>query len=662
MFAGLGRLAHRWGGWLLLVGVLVSIPLAWRLLPLQTEMDLATLFPRHDPYLERFRYFQDNFGTSDILVAVSRDPSPAAQARVEAFVQWLRAGDGKAYVTGTERIPVPSELGLTVISAFPRRPSTDHDFCRVMLAEIKRYLHDSGTELDLTGGAVIATESIAALNLDISRTSLVSLIGIVLVLLIFIRDPVFPLFALVPLLTGIIWTVALNRFLYGPLSLLTAALPGILAGMGIDYAVYIRNCRREFAVDEPEAWSQVYRRIGPPMLMGVTTTAAALFALCTARLQGLREMGIVGGVGILMIFGLMVFLMPVLLDARRRMGFNVRPPSDRCFEWVAVRVVRHRRAAILLFVLITIPLLYAASRLRYDMNPQSYRDSRVPSVKALDELERDAHIAVEPVLVATQRLADEREALARIRPYVGQSEAHTFALIDSYAERLDRGMTPRIDRFRGQDKRLVAMIFPSRDPYQENTLPAFVATVEKMVGDCQPYVVSYSGMPLLWNQVMRLSKHDVEVTTGVAALVVIVVLGAQMRRLRSMMAALVPIAGSVIWMLGVLELTHVKFSLISAVSMPLVLGLGIGYGVYIVHRLGHDSVEQAVITVGRSIIVSGLTTAVGFFALCSAHNQALAGMGLAAGTGVLSCLLWSLLFLPAWAAEIDHRRQQTAGD
>jgi hypothetical protein len=156
-----------------------------------------------------------------------------------------------------------------------------------------------------------------------------------------------------------------------------------------------------------------------------------------------------------------------------------------------------------------------------------------------------------------------------------------------------------------------------------------------------------SGPPIVFMKLLDMIAEDlvrVGVASGAMVMLVLIIL---IRRPRYFLSAAVPLAGGIVWMLGAMYLAGEKITAANVVAMPLVLGLGIDYGVHIVHRLRSASVEEAISTTGRAIVVASVTTVAAFGTLCLAHTSALVGMGVAAATGIAACLLWSLLFLPA---------------
>ena len=91
----------------------------------------------------------------------------------------------------------------------------------------------------------------------------------------------------------------------------------------------------------------------------------------------------------------------------------------------------------------------------------------------------------------------------------------------------------------------------------------------------------------------------------------------------------------------VLKLTGVQINLLNALAFPLILGVGVDYGMHIL-MAAHDTDELA--TVLKPVVISGMTTIVGFGALMAAKNPALSGLGVVCSIGVASCLVSALLF------------------
>ena len=111
----------------------------------------------------------------------------------------------------------------------------------------------------------------------------------------------------------------------------------------------------------------------------------------------------------------------------------------------------------------------------------------------------------------------------------------------------------------------------------------------------------------------------------------------------------VPVINGSLLMLGGLAVIGVPINLMNLVATPLVFGLGINFGVYIVNR--HDEeggadVERVLRRTGGPILLTGLTTLAGFGSLLAADFAGLASMGWVAVLGIGGCLASALLVLP----------------
>jgi predicted RND superfamily exporter protein len=97
--------------------------------------------------------------------------------------------------------------------------------------------------------------------------------------------------------------------------------------------------------------------------------------------------------------------------------------------------------------------------------------------------------------------------------------------------------------------------------------------------------------------------------------------------------------------------------------LPMLLGLGIDFGIYMVHRVHRQSrqhVGEAVHLTGVAIGLSAFTTQLAFGTLALSQNQGLASVGVVTLLGLTACLLASLVTLPAawhmWMTHLEHRQ------
>jgi uncharacterized protein len=106
-----------------------------------------------------------------------------------------------------------------------------------------------------------------------------------------------------------------------------------------------------------------------------------------------------------------------------------------------------------------------------------------------------------------------------------------------------------------------------------------------------------------------------------------------------------------------LELGGFSLNLFNILAFPLVLGVGVDYGIYIAIALRSPDARHELASLIKPVLLSGMTTVVGFGSLAWAQNPALRGLGLLCGIGVAWCLLVMFVFVLPACALVTRRKQ-----
>jgi predicted RND superfamily exporter protein len=162
-------------------------------------------------------------------------------------------------------------------------------------------------------------------------------------------------------------------------------------------------------------------------------------------------------------------------------------------------------------------------------------------------------------------------------------------------------------------------------------------------------------------QLRGMVKRDFTLLAPLTLAVVLVLLFLHFRNPRWVGMALTPLLSGVAYMLGASALLGIDLNPANAVAIPLILGIGIDDGIHIVHRYREKKdVGEAVKLTGRAVIMTSLTTMVGFGSLSTSHFPALASLGHIALLGIGSCLFTSLFLLPSllWAISTKPKKER----
>jgi predicted RND superfamily exporter protein len=110
---------------------------------------------------------------------------------------------------------------------------------------------------------------------------------------------------------------------------------------------------------------------------------------------------------------------------------------------------------------------------------------------------------------------------------------------------------------------------------------------------------------------------------------------------------LIPLAVGCIWTLGWMPIHALQFNPANIIALPLTVGIGIAFGVYLVDRFRETGVAGSFCnSTGRAILLSALTTMIGFGSLIPGNHQGIATLGTLMTGGVGYCLLSALIVLP----------------
>jgi hypothetical protein len=173
-----------------------------------------------------------------------------------------------------------------------------------------------GVNVGITGEPVLDYDEMTQSQKD---TTLASVVAMVLCALIFIygyNETGRPVKATLCLVVGLGYTLAFTTLTVGHLNILTITFVPMLIGLAIDYAVHLITRYEEelhHGKTEQEAITKAMVFTGQGIFTGALTTAGAFLAMYFTNFQGIKEMGIICGGGLLVCLVPMMTMLPVML-------------------------------------------------------------------------------------------------------------------------------------------------------------------------------------------------------------------------------------------------------------------------------------------------------------------------------------------------------------
>ena len=118
------------------------------------------------------------------------------------------------------------------------------------------------------------------------------------------------------------------------------------------------------------------------------------------------------------------------------------------------------------------------------------------------------------------------------------------------------------------------------------------------------------------------------------------------RKAFPLFALMVSLVLSVGAMIASLKLIGASLNLFNVLAFPLVLGVGVDYGIYVVIAMrAKENVQRSTAMIIKPVLLSGLTAVAGFGSLALAQNPALRGLGVVCAFGIGWCLFATFLFI-----------------
>ena len=169
-----------------------------------------------------------------------------------------------------------------------------------------------------------------------------------------------------------------------------------------------------------------------------------------------------------------------------------------------------------------------------------------------------------------------------------------------------------------------------------------------------------SSSSIIFADMLKLMIRDSRWAIGITLLVVFLIVFIDFRSIRNGLLVMLPLICGAIWMCGSMFLTGMKLNFYNMVALPTIIGMGIDNGVHLFHRYqeeGADSMPVILRNTGGAMLVSMMTTMIGFFGLITARHPGLNSIGKLAVIGLLTCFVAAVVVLPAVLEILDRLKR-----
>jgi predicted RND superfamily exporter protein len=216
----------------------------------------------------------------------------------------------------------------------------------------------------------------------------------------------------------------------------------------------------------------------------------------------------------------------------------------------------------------------------------------------------------------------------------------------SNSSRIDEAMLPKAisSRYINSKGENLITIYPKGNIWDENRVRKFNSAMTNRVSS------RVTGLPVLMQKYIDIMKSKGAIAVIFGTIAVFLFLLFDFRSFYDTILAIIPLIIGTLWMVGFMYLFNIKFNIINFMALPLIIGIGIDDGVHILHRYnleGGSSVSSVIRYTGRAILLTSLTTSIGFASMAMVSHRGVASMGLLLVIGVVSCFITSTFVLTA---------------
>lgn len=165
----------------------------------------------------------------------------------------------------------------------------------------------------------------------------------------------------------------------------------------------------------------------------------------------------------------------------------------------------------------------------------------------------------------------------------------------------------------------------------------------------------YSGMPYIRTQLMKKVSREMALFLLLAILVTSIILWLFFRSFSIVAYSLIVVVFGVIWSIGIMELFSYKITLLSGLIAPLIMVIGLPNCIFLINKyqsefLLHGNKVKAIMnsieTIGITLFLANITTAIGFGVLYFTKSSMLVEFGIVAAISVLTTYLITLILIP----------------
>lgn len=556
-----------------------------------------------------------------------------------------------------------------------------------------------------TGRYVKKIEDAKIIKNDLESISVLAVILILLSVGVYFRNLRSIFVVGVPLISGITLATGIVSLTIGYFNIITGFLIAILSGLGVDFGVnmfsrFVEERRRGH--DVFKALEIVFHTTFLSNFTATATTSAAFFSLLYSDFKGFSQFGFTAGIGMMMIILSILFAFPAILVLADKINpFKVKPtykPVDRFRN----KRLPYYRIVIVIGMAFTLLSIFSVFKTRFNADFYSLSAKNTLGLQLEKKAEKMIKMSLWPVIIYAQDWDTMTGITQKINEMTDQGKLTSLDKIDALSNYIPDNQKEKkkimleikdllkdsvLSKLKSADEkkkvnRLLEMVdadfitheeqipielhqqFKSHMPgyflfyyprsninmSKSSTIKEFVKDIHEVVQSVGKEKVVIASDAEMFNDVLVMIEEEGPIIIILVLFSILFILWLDFRSIKDVLVSIFPLTVGVLWIFGWNFLMGWNFNYFNIVIFPVIMGLGLDYGVHLYHRYqeeGRYNIRFIVRTTGIAIVVGALTDIFGFGTLLLAYYRGLATMGQVAVAGIFSCAFMGILFVPA---------------
>lgn len=206
------------------------------------------------------------------------------------------------------------------------------------------------------------------------------------------------------------------------------------------------------------------------------------------------------------------------------------------------------------------------------------------------------------------------------------------------------------NRFVGVSGKFLLQVYPKYDVWQRDNQ-------EKFIADLRTIDPNVTGTPVQLYEYTTLLKESYERAALYSLIAIAILVFIHFRSFSAVILSLLPVGIGTLWLIGLMGWLKIPFNPANIMTLPLVIGIGVTNGIHILNRFAEERTPGILSrSTGKAVLVSGLTAIAGFGSLILAKHRGINSLGCVMATGIATCMIAGLAFLPALLNLLGRRK------